>query len=1268
MNRILPAGAVCRLAIEFLSNSCLIWRRKNSFSGIRLIVIWVGVSFWIVPTALGQIYSYTNNISGTPNSVATNATGTNLTLGSGLTDGDCNSTGQGFDADGWPTTTANIATSNASGDYIQFSVTPNIGYQLNITSFTADLRRSDPGGSSDDGPTAVRYAYSLDGGTTFIENGANLTPNNNSSCTNTGSTSSWNMADFSAAGTVVFRIYGFSGGSNGTGDLSLRNVTLNGTVTAMSSPFTYNGNGLFTVPAGVSCVRIQAWGGGGGGGFQDTGGGGGTDGGGGGGGGGYREGILAVSSSDNITITVGIGGAGAATTNTNGAAGGSSIVTHSSGTITAGGGSGGFGTTTTGGSGGTGSFSGTIYGQVANNGGSGGAADNNEGGGGGGAGGTISVGGNGTDGSTCDCAPAGGAGGGGGAGDGGSGGNDGAGSDGALIGGGGGGAGDDGGGGGSGADGRVIISWNLSSSTPGTITAGSPASSCSSPFNPPNITGDNPGGTYSWQSSTDGGANWSTIGGATSQSYDPGNITATTQYRRIRSVTGECPGISNVVTYAINTPPTAGAPTTASVCTNSSVNIAGNPTGGSGTYTTHAWTITNAGGTGATDGANLTNANTATVTFNGIGLSAGTVTLQYTVTDDNGCSGSKTVAVTVDPSPTTTGLIICQGGSGSLTSSSTCPSGGSSSSGPNNPSSGINNNTIGTLAWSNPGNIFTDNNSSAIVTVSSGGTVAATTNYLQGTNFSFSIPTNAVIDGIEVTINRFSSLSNGTNNVQDNIVRLIKGGSIIGNNNSISGNWSTNSSTVVSYGGTSDLWGTTWAPSEINASNFGVVLSANINRTGGNTVTASVDHIQITVTYTIPGVLNWYTVSSGGTSIGSGSPFNPVGVAGSGLPNTNTPGTYTFWAECSLYPGCRTQTDFVINPSVTPSISIAANPGDNICAGTSVTFTATPTNGGASPTYQWKLNGGNVGSNSDTYVNASLANGDQVTCEMTSNAACASPATVTSNTVTMTVNANVTPSVSISANPAGAICAGTNVTFTATASNTGGGTVTYDFKVNGGSVQSGASDTYASTTLANNDQVTCDISISGGTCLTASTATSNTITMTVNALPTANAGSALAAFCQGGTSSALGGSVGGSATGGTWDDGGVGGTFTPDATDLNATWTPPANYSGTATLTLTSSGGPCGTAMDSKTQVVYPRPTAGTCNQVDDACYSNMGSIDVQASGGTPPYTVTWSPMHGSLSPALTMDGDTGTISGLQAGQQYVITVSDSNGCQAISN
>lgn len=179
---------------------------------------------------------------------------------------------------------------------------------------------------------------------------------------------------------------------------------------------------------------------------------------------------------------------------------------------------------------------------------------------------------------------------------------------------------------------------------------------------------------------------------------------------------------------------------------------------------------------------------------------------------------------------------------------------------------------------------------------------------------------------------------------------------------------------------------------------------------------------------------------------------------------------------------------------VVPSVSISAT-STTICSNSSVTFTATPTNGGSSPTYQWKKNGTNVGTNSLTYTNSSLTNGDIITCVMTSNAACASPTTATSNTITMTVNSNVTPSVSISG--ISRISTGTSTTFTATPTN-GGPSPTYQWKLNGNNVGTNST-TYTNSTLVNNDVITC-IMTSNNTCQTTSTTTSNTITMTVDQL------------------------------------------------------------------------------------------------------------------------------------------------------------------------
>jgi len=114
----------------------------------------------------------------------------------------------------------------------------------------------------------------------------------------------------------------------------------------------------------------------------------------------------------------------------------------------------------------------------------------------------------------------------------------------------------------------------------------------------------------------------------------------------------------------------------------------------------------------------------------------------------------------------------------------------------------------------------------------------------------------------------------------------------------------------------------------------------------------------------------------------------------------------------------------------TPSVAINAS-ATSICQGQSVVFTATPTNGGTAPSYQWKVNGNNVGTNSPSYTSTTLANGSSVTCVMTSNASCASPLTATSNAVVMNVSVPVVPAFTQVA----PICSGGSFTLPATSNN-----------------------------------------------------------------------------------------------------------------------------------------------------------------------------------------------------------------------------------------
>ena len=203
----------------------------------------------------------------------------------------------------------------------------------------------------------------------------------------------------------------------------------------------------------------------------------------------------------------------------------------------------------------------------------------------------------------------------------------------------------------------------------------------------------------------------------------------------------------------------------------------------------------------------------------------------------------------------------------------------------------------------------------------------------------------------------------------------------------------------------------------------------------------------------------------------------------------------------SISGGCGS----LLPTTVTPSVSIVSNDADNsITTGTSVTFTATPTNGGSTPQYQWKKGSTNVGNNSATYTNAALANGDVITCVLTSSDACASPTTTTSNAITMTVCTPVTPTISIVHDGYGLYTPATSsVTFTATITN-GGASPQYQWK-KGSTNVGGNSATYYnnpnsvfdhSGDWVNGDVITCVLT-SNAVCATTTTVTSNAITLLV---------------------------------------------------------------------------------------------------------------------------------------------------------------------------
>jgi gliding motility-associated-like protein len=188
---------------------------------------------------------------------------------------------------------------------------------------------------------------------------------------------------------------------------------------------------------------------------------------------------------------------------------------------------------------------------------------------------------------------------------------------------------------------------------------------------------------------------------------------------------------------------------------------------------------------------------------------------------------------------------------------------------------------------------------------------------------------------------------------------------------------------------------------------------------------------------------------------------------------------------------------FTVIPTVVPAVSIAAS-ATTICVGTPVTFTATPTNGGVTPVYVWKLNGVvDAAFTGTTFTPAALANGDQIQVELTSNAPCPTPATVVSNTITMTVNPVLPFSFGVTPN-VNTICAGDNVIFTANMPTDGSAGSSPQFQwtitnalgvvTNVGSNQN----TYQSTTIQTGDIVGCTVTPN---------AACNSTPLTANATP-----------------------------------------------------------------------------------------------------------------------------------------------------------------------
>jgi len=347
-----------------------------------------------------------------------------------------------------------------------------------------------------------------------------------------------------------------------------------------------------------------------------------------------------------------------------------------------------------------------------------------------------------------------------------------------------------------------------------------------------------------------------------------------------------------------------------------------------------------------------------------------------------------------------------------------------------------------------------------------------------------------------------------------------------------------------------------------------------------------------------------------------------------------TSGTLTV-IETITATGCSTSNTLAItvNPALPVSVNIAAD-ASTVCTGTTVNFTATPVNGGLTPSYQWFNGATAVGTGLATYSYIP-ANGDIITVVLTSSEICQSGGPATSNAVAMTVN--TTPSVIIT-NPAAA-CSPATVDITAaaiTAGSTAGITFTY---------WTDAAATVAYTTPATAANGTYYImgTIAGG-CFDI-----QPVVVTVNLSPTVTVTNP-AAVCSPATADLTAASV---TTGST---AGLTFTYWTDAAATLAYATPSAATAGTYYIQGTD---PVTSCYDIKPVVVtvnaVPSVTSVPVNLLCNGLAT--GTIDITVTGGTAPYTYLWT---GAGVVAGAEDQ-----SGLAAGN-YSVLVTDANTCSSV--
>lgn len=632
----------------------------------------------------------------------------------------------------------------------------------------------------------------------------------------------------------------------------------------------------------------------------------------------------------------------------------------------------------------------------------------------------------------------------------------------------------------------------------------------------------------------------------------------------------------------------------------------------------------------------------------------------YTVIANNGCSSTPaTVSVIVNQTPATPTVSsnspLCEGGTLNLSSGVSAGS---------------------TYSWSGPNSFTasTQNASVSNVTVADAGT------------YSLSVTKNGCTSAVNTTTVVIQSpaiaAASASQTVCANNPVAIISGTVTGG--STTGIWSSNGTGTFTPSATALT--TTYTPSSADTASGSVMLT--LTSTGNGACPASTSTLVVTIT-DAPGANAGANMSVCGNS---GS-FNLNGVVTGGA----TGGTWTTSGTGTFSPDANT-----LNATYTPSV---ADTSSGV-----ITFTLTTTGTGLCAVA--------TSSMTVTITNAPTANAgpDQIKCKGAPNAVLSGSVSVTNagtwatlGSGSFTPNANTLNATYV---PGGSdITAGT-VLLVLTSGNNGGCTpvtdtmkITYtDIPVvdagpdqtvcaNNATIALSGSVTVGSTTgvwstsgtgtftpnntALNASYIPSTADTAAGTVTFTLTSTGGCVNVTDNLVvtitdaPSVSAGSDKA-VCSTNPVVTLGGSFSGGATGATWTSTGSG-TFNPDNTTMNATYTPSTadTAAGSVQIILTSSNAATCTQATDTLKITYTKPPSVTAAGNATVCANNSAPLTGVVGGGAGTGIWTTPNGSGSFSPGnTTLNASYNAVSAdtNQANILLILTSTNNGGCAAASD